>query len=158
MPVPNQEPRKSQMPPRQTAPAQTQHRLPEVRYFENETLRPELLDEEALRVGQALADQGLKSAQLRRFYGDVLGLRRRFETESGVVPPEQRESIFQEILPEFRLLRAKAYYAHKRKIIPDVMKQFVQQHVDAVKTSKDFLAFCRHFEAVVAYHYFFAKE
>lgn len=134
--------------------------LPEARYFDNGRLRPELLDAEAEQVGRRLAEAGLDSAQLRRFYGDVLGLRRRFEVRSAGRPLNERDSIFAEILPEFRMLRAKAYYANRRsdKILPEVMKTFIQNHVRAVKTWQDFLAFCRHFEAVVAFHYAFAKK
>lgn len=132
--------------------------LPEVKYYENGKLRPELLDEEAMEVGKLLAGSGLRRAQLRRFYGDVLVLRRRFEIASAGTPIEERESVFQEILPEFRLLKAKAFYANKRKILPIEMKNFLERHVRAVKTWEDFHAFCRHFEAVVAFHYAFAKE
>ncbi|GIU76162.1 MAG: hypothetical protein KatS3mg004_3249 [Bryobacteraceae bacterium] len=135
--------------------------LPEVKYHDNNgKLRPELLDEEAMQVGKALADAGLESAQLRRFYGDVLSLRRRFEIRSAGMEPDKQESVFADILPEFRMLRAKAFYANKRneRILPAVMKDFIQRHVNAVKNAKDFLAFCRHFEAVVAYHYAFAKK
>ena len=46
MPVPDQGPRGTQPPPRQTHQAQGQNLLPQVKYFENDKLRPELLDEE----------------------------------------------------------------------------------------------------------------
>lgn len=134
--------------------------LPAVKYHENEKLRPDLLDGDAEQVGKALAAAGLQSAQLRRFYGDVLNLRRRFELRSAGQDISRREEAFQEILPEFRMLRAKAYYANKRSknILPDVMKKFMENHVREVKTWKDFLAFCRHFEAVVAFHYAFSEK
>jgi len=141
--------------------AAQQSALPSVKYFnESGKLRPELLDDEAMAVGEALANAGLESAQLRRFYGDVVSLRRRFEIRSAGAPLNERASLFADILPEFRLLRAKAYYANRRseKILPKVMKDFIQQHVDAVHSWQDFLAFCRHFEAVVAFHYAFSKK
>lgn len=162
MPAPNQPVgRPGQQPPRQQAAAAQGSVLPAVRYFDEKgKLRPELLDEEAMRVGEALARAELESAQLRRFYGDVLSLRRRFEIRSAGAPLSQRADIFADILPEFRLLRAKVFYANKRskKILPDEMKIFIQRHVDAVKSWQDFLAFCRHFEAVVAFHYAFSKK
>lgn len=134
--------------------------LPKVQYFEDGKLRPALLDSEAEQVGRALAEAGLQSAQLRRFYGDVLNLRRRFELHSTGLDPARCDAAFQDILPEFRMLRAKAFYANKRseKILPRVMKQFVENHVKAVNSWKDFMAFCRHFEAVVAFHYAFAEK
>jgi len=154
MPIPQKRPGSTGQPAQQA-------QLPPVQYFTPDgKLRPELLDEEAQKVGQILADAGLEKAQMRRFYGDVLSLRRRFEIDSAGRGPGERESSFQEILPEFRMLRAKAYYANKRSsaILPDEMRRFVDQHCNSVKNSRDFLAFCRHFEAVVAYHYTFAKK
>lgn len=161
MPAPNLPGNRGGQPPRAPQPAAQQSALPAVKYFDEKgKLRPELLDQEAMQVGEALARAELESAQLRRFYGDVLSLRRRFEIRSAGVPLNQRADIFADILPEFRLLRAKAFYANKRskKILPDEMKNFIQRHVDAVKTWQDFLAFCRHFEAVVAFHYAFSRK
>ncbi|MCS7042802.1 MAG: type III-A CRISPR-associated protein Csm2 [Bryobacteraceae bacterium] len=160
MPAPNQP---TGRPPQAAAQGQAAggHALPPVKYFnEHGKLRPELLDSEAQEVGEALAKAGLESAQLRRFYGDVLSLRRRFEIRAAGAPFAERDSIFEDILPEFRMLRAKAFYANKRsdKILPAVMKEFIQRHVQAVKTWQDFQAFCRHFEAVVAFHYAFSKK
>lgn len=158
-------PRQSNAHPRQSPPrggggGEQGANLPPVKYSENGNLRPELLDKEAEEVGRKLADAGLQSAQLRRFYGDVLNLRRRFELRSAGQDQAKRDAAFQEILPEFRMLRAKAYYANKRSrtILPDVMKTFVENHVRAVQSWKDFLAFCRHFEAVVAFHYAFSER
>jgi len=160
MPGPNVAGNRGSQPPQRPQGAAPPSALPAVKYFnENGKLRPELLDEEAMKVGEALANAGLEPAQLRRFYGDVVSLRRRFEIRSAGVPLSERASVFADILPEFRLLRAKAYYANKRseKILPRVMKDFIQQHVQAVKNWQDFVAFCRHFEAVVAFHYAFKK-
>lgn len=161
MPAPNAPGNRGSQPQQRPPAAAQQAALPAVKYFnENGKLRPELLDEEAMIVGQALANAGLESAQLRRFYGDVVSLRRRFEIRSAGAPLSERPSVFADILPEFRLLRAKAFYANKRseKILPKVMKDFIQQHVQAVQSWQDFLAFCRHFEAVVAFHYAFSKK
>lgn len=161
MPAPSHPGNRGGQPARAPQPAAQQSALPPVKYFDEKgKLRPELLDEEAMQVGEALARAELESAQLRRFYGDVLSLRRRFEIRSAGVPLSQRADVFADILPEFRLLRAKAFYANKRskKILPDEMKNFIQRHVDAVKSWQDFLAFCRHFEAVVAFHYAFSKK
>lgn len=161
MPAPSHPGNRGGQPARTPQPAAQQSALPPVKYFDEKgKLRPELLDEEAMQVGEALARAELESAQLRRFYGDVLSLRRRFEIRSAGVPLSQRADVFADILPEFRLLRAKAFYANKRskKILPDEMKNFIQRHVDAVKSWQDFLAFCRHFEAVVAFHYAFSKK
>ena len=135
-------------------------RLPEVKYFTPEgNLRPELVDEEARQVGQALAN-GIKASQLRRFYADVLALRRRFEQEAAGKPTSEWQRVFESVLPEFKMLRAKTFYAHKRSatICPAEMKEFIDRHVGAVSGWNQFLAFCRHFEAVVAYHKYLTPE
>ncbi len=160
MPAPNAPGNRGPQPRQRPPAAAQQAALPAVKYFdENGKLRPELLDDEAEKVGKALADAKLQSAQLRRFYGDVMNLRRRFELRAAGQGAEKCDEAFRDILPEFRMLRAKAYYANKRgSILPDVMKKFVESHVRAVATWKDFMAFCRHFEAVVAFHHAFAEK
>lgn len=160
MPAPNQPVgRPGQQPPRQQAAAAQGNALPAVKYFDQEgKLRPELLDQEAMQVGEALAKAELERAQLRRFYSDVLALKRYFELRSAGLDMHRRDEAFSEIYAQFRMLKARAYYACQRKVIPGVMKEFIQNHVGAVRTWKDFLAFCRHFEAVVAFHYAFSKK
>jgi CRISPR-associated protein Csm2 len=125
-------------------------------------LRPALLDEEAEQVGRKLAEEKLERTQLRRFYNDVLSLKRRFEMETvrekAKGTPSTADEIFRRIEPELRLLRAKAYYANRRKVLPDIMKTFIDQHIRKISGAKDFQAFCKHFEAVVAFHYAYSKE
>lgn len=136
-----------------------------ITYFENGLLKPHLLDEEALVVAESLVSESLgrnkmKASQLRRFYDDVLSLRRRLDLESGT-DLTQRERSFSAIRAEFKMLKAKAVYAWGRdqgKTFPLPMLQFVINHVHAVKSARDFDAFCKHFQAVVAYHKFYVKE
>ena len=59
------------------------------------------------------------------------------------------------------MLKAKAVYANGRDrghTFPNEMLQFVVSHVHGVKTARDFDAFCRHFQAVVAFHKFYAPK
>lgn len=130
-----------------------------VMYFTAEgNLREALVDQEAEEQGKAL--QTVAPAQLRRYYEDVLNLRRRLEHESANVAGADPEKIWQKLRPEFRMLRAKAYYAHKRseKVFTKDFRDFIETHVRSVETLREFLAFCRHFEAVVAFHKVYAKE
>jgi CRISPR-associated protein Csm2 len=131
----------------------------EVRYFTKEgNLSASLLEQEAEQTAKAL--QRMKSSQLRRFYDDVVSLRRRLDLEAGA-GQGGRDAAFDMLRAEFKMLKAKAAYANRRdegKTFPDEMLQFVVNHVHAVKTARDFEAFCRHFQAVVAFHKYFAKE
>ncbi len=130
-----------------------------VKYFDDKgNLRVELVDREAEEQARGLKD--VRTSQLRRYYEDVLGLRRRLEYELANRTGVDEEAGFAALRPEFKMLRAKAYYANKRsaKVFPEEFKQFFERHVQSVETAKQFRAFCKHFEAVVAFHKVYAKE
>ncbi len=135
---------------------QTQQNDPpnEQKYFRDDgTLDPDLLETRAEQVAQSLR---IKPTQLRRFYDDVLRIRQRLETASGT-DATQREQTFEHLRAEFKMLKAKAAYAHGRdeRMFPEELLQFFIDHTASVKTAKDFDAFCRHFQAVVAFHRFY---
>ncbi len=128
-----------------------------VKYFEGKVLNDKLLDEEAERVAGQL--RGVASSQLRRFYEDVLSLSRRLALEAERSGNAARQQAFARLRPEFKMLKAKAVYTYgradnksKRDFQP--LMQFFVDHVAAVKSVEDFDAFCKHFQAVVAFHKF----
>ena len=127
-----------------------------VQYYKDGVLKEELVDQEAEAVAKELALARLANTQLRRYYEDVLALRRRLEHESANNGNGDREKVFARLRPEFKLMRAKAFYANKRsaQTFPDRLREFFEDHTASVKTVKDFEAFCKHFEAVVAFHRF----
>lgn len=87
----------------------------------------------------------LTSAQIRRFYGEVLSL----EEKINEIPD------FEVMRPHVKLLKSKAAYAanpNNRKI-PDSFRDFIFQMVDSIQDKKDFKAFKTIFEAVVGYFY-----
>ncbi len=133
--------------------------LPPVRYFEDagkSVLRSALVNEEAEQVAKLIKD-GVRNSQLRRFYENVCDIERRLGYEA-VRRKLRREELFVEFLPEFKMLRAKAYYAAKRKVIPSTLCKFFENHVAAVSNYRDFEAFLKHFQAVVAFHRYHGKE
>ncbi len=134
-----------------------------VAYFEGQgeaaTIRAALLDEEAKRVALQLAD--MAKTQLRRYYNQVLSLQRRLDlTSEKLGGPDRREEAFRRIYPDFLMLKAKAHYAHGRSatIFPRTLLEFFVNHTHSVKNARDFDAFCRHFQAVVAFHQYFGKK
>jgi len=135
-------------------------RSPErVRYFDEKmNLREALVDEEA--EAEAKRIEAMSHSQLRRYYGEVLAIRRRLEHESNNRVNVSRAEVFAALRPEFKMLRAKAYYANgrDRRTFPNEMKEFIEKHVASVSTDRDFDAFCRHFEAVVAFHKVYGKD
>lgn len=129
-----------------------------VRYFaEDGALSPELLDQEAEARAKQLSK--VSKTQLRRFFEHVLALDRRLRLEGEAGGAEKREHAFQTMRAEFKMLKAKAVYAHGRddRQFPKEFLQFFIDHVNAVNHAKDFDAFCRHFEAVVAFHKFYGE-
>ena len=132
-----------------------------VNYWDGDRLSQKLVDEEAEQWAQKL--KGVAASQLRRFYEHVLSLERRLDMEAERSGPGRREEIFGRLLPEFKMLKAKAYYAHARakgreKEKMEGLRQFFIIHVAAVQRLRDFEAFTKHFQAVVAFHKFFAES
>jgi CRISPR type III-A-associated protein Csm2 len=130
-----------------------------VTYFDGAGIRPALLDEEARQL--AVDIRNVKKTQLRRYYNGVIQLRRRLEqlaqNETG---PDAREKAFERLRAEFKLFKARAHYAHARdgRMFPQRLLQFFVDHTDAVKTVRDFDAFCQHFQAVVGFHQYYGRD
>lgn len=124
-----------------------------VTYYQNDKLAPELMDSEAEAVAQRL--QSVTTTQLRRFYEDVLNLRQRLPLDA-----KKAEAIWEHLRTDFKMLKAKAVYANGRsdKTFPQELLQFFIDHVHSVQTVKDFEAFCKHFQAVVAFHRYFREQ
>ncbi|MBK8908690.1 MAG: type III-A CRISPR-associated protein Csm2 [Rhodospirillales bacterium] len=107
--------------------------------------RAELFDAEARDAARALVK--FEPTQLRRFYSVVSALRNEAKGDPDF-PDDQ-------IKARLALLKAHAHYSWARdsKKIPRYFLQFIDMHVNAVRTRNDFLlGFAPHFEAVVAYH------
>ena len=126
-------------------------RLPEPRpieYFAKAAptaLNPQLVDDDARKLAEEIGD--VPASQIRRFYADVSAFDRRLAAD----PKMPKEAI----QAQMGLLKAKAAYARGRKTITEPMLQFFVDHAAAVKDRKDFDAFRRVFEAVIAYHKFY---
>ena len=128
-----------------------------VRYFDaGGNLRAELVDEEAMECAKKFRE--ISSSQLRRFYEHVTGLRRRLDE----CPDNERSGEFEKLRPEFKMLKAKAAYTASRdnraRTALQPLLQFFIDHTAAVATERDFRAFCKHFEAVIAFHKFYAEK
>lgn len=128
-------------------------------YFDGRSVRPALLDEEARKLAKEIS--GVKTTQLRRFYNSVVQLQRRLDQLAEKQPGSNgREAAFEQLRAEFKLLKARAHYAHARseKMFPKPLLQFFVDHSHAVKTVRDFDAFCQHFQAVVGFHQYYGED
>src|SRR5579875_2351741 len=119
------------------------------RYFKDkETPRPEIFDKDAREAGEKLAE--IPPSQLRRFYAEVMTLKRQLELTSA--PPLTDEAI----RARLHLLKARAAYTlarHKNDTAYQELARFFTLHAESVQGRDDFLhGFQPYFEAVIAYH------
>lgn len=127
-------------------------------YYEKDgkTMKTEWVDKEASAVAKKLVAMdcngrpdrnNIKSSQLRKFYADVKSLERTWNYQKG------SDEAFAGILPQIKILKAKAAYAQGRGVVPPAFSKWIAQHVDAINNPADFKAFLLHFEAVVGFCY-----
>jgi CRISPR-associated protein Csm2 len=120
------------------------------------------MDSEAEEIGRKLAiEDGLKPTQLRRYYDDIQNLRARLDrltqelSKSLGEEKKARSLAFERLRSDFKMLKAKAAYAHGRKLIPERLLAFFINHVHSVSSAEDFEVFFKHFQAVLAFHKFY---
>ena len=166
---PNQPGRSNERSPRRPQDSQPQRgpggggQLPtpnKVAYFKGEdkkVLDPELLDERSIEWAQKfIASQTpLKTAQMRRFYDDLKAIERKIMAGKD---SQEQEANFKRDWSLVVMFKAKAVYAEKRRVSPREFTQFIFDHVASIRDLKDFKAFIKVFEAVVAFHKFFSPE
>jgi len=86
--------------------------------------------------------KSLSSTQIRKFYEEVLNLKAQYDNGKD----------FREILPYFKMLKAKANVAYERDVINTNFKIFIEKNIDYVGSDEErFKIFCTFFEAIVAY-------
>lgn len=127
-----------------------------VKYYKDDTkkiLDPELLDKEAR--DNALSFKDLKSTQMRRFYDEIKAIERKIMTGKDT---RACQANFERDRALIVMFKAKSVYAEKRKVAPRAFTQFMFNHVASIHELADFKAFVKVFEAVVAFHKFFAKD
>lgn len=139
-----------------TKPLELPKARPVVYFKQDHSLVEELVDAYARKQAEELVE--LAPTQLRRFYEHVLSIKRRLDLAAN--NPVEREREFSKLRPEFKLLKAKAVYAYGRNHHKEYYKalaEFFISHTESVKKAADFEAFCKHFEAVIAFHKFYAE-
>ena len=129
----------------------------EIEYYDGEYIKSDLFSDEAEKIVKCFLlkftnndgrdrkgrpRKKLSSTQIRKFYEEVLNLKAQHENGKS----------FKEILPYFKMLKAKANVAYERDVINTNFKIFIEKNVDYVGDEEEkFKVFCTFFEAVVAY-------
>ncbi|MEW6488319.1 MAG: type III-A CRISPR-associated protein Csm2 [Thermodesulfobacteriota bacterium] len=147
-------------PPQGSRPQLEATQLPtpqKVNYFSRAGVMDDaLVDVKAQEWAERIRD--LKSTQMRRFFGEVKAIERQVDLAVG--QGAEREAAFGAQRARFAMLKAKVLYAKGRlkRDMPDGFVQFVVDHTHSVHSHDEFKAFVKHFEAVVGFHKFFAKD
>ena len=89
-----------------------------------------------------------KTTQIRKYYNFCMRLKTRVGNS---YTKEKQVLSFEKLKVELESLKYFVYDAHKRDKVTSVFKEFIEKNVDAIKDNEDFLAFVKHFEAVMAY-------
>jgi len=113
-----------------------------------------LLDELAEQQAENL--DKINSSQLRRFFGEIKDLYRRFEARAAA-PDTDPATIYKEsIEPPFKMVRSKVSYATRSSgasRVPDDFAKFLSDGIKQVNDHEQFRLFVKHFEAVVGFMY-----
>lgn len=124
---------------------------------EKRVLRTELLDEKAKKWATDFlsSEVKLKTTQLRRFYDELKTIERKILIGKEI---SEWNRNFDRDRALIVMLKAKALYAEKRKNSPREFTEFIFDHVASLEEFRDFQAFLKVFEAVVAFHRYFSDD
>jgi CRISPR-associated protein Csm2 len=99
----------------------------------------------------------IPASQLRRFFGEVKELFRRFNSQTAANPSKDEEEIYRQFIePQFRMIRSKVAYTVGRQgssSVPREFADFLSEGIKKVTSAKNFRRFVLHFEAVVGFMY-----
>lgn len=123
-------------------------------YFDAEgNLNSELVSAEKVEpLIQNMADEGLTTGQLRRFFQHCRGVETHLKSGA---------ASWSQLRPKFEFLAAAAADAYGKvpPKVPSLFYSFIRRNVDSVKTENDFLkGFLPHFEALVGFGSLYIKK
>lgn len=117
------------------------------------SINPDLFSDIAEKIAKDIADEKQgnlnKATQIRKFYDEVV----RFDSML-----KENTDEFENILPYFKMLNAKAAYAMGRGLISQKFKDFIADGVRQVNDWQDFTVFAGLFESFMGYYKFYDKQ
>lgn len=115
-----------------------------------EKLRPEILDALALEVAKALANTGINSNQLRRFFNQIRSIERGISNQHS----------FEAAKAEIVALKSAAAYQVGRGLVREDFKRFIDRNVDlSLRQECDFTrGFISHFAAVLGFFVYLTRN
>ena len=123
---------------------------------EKTVLDRSLVDQKAAEWARDFVENhriALKTTQMRRFYDELKAIERKIMADKDM---EGQKRNFQRDRALIAMFKAKALYAQMREVCPPSFTQFIFDHDASINDLKDFKAFLKVFEAVVAFHKYLA--
>lgn len=110
---------------------------------EKKVMRPEYIIKYPKEIVEELKQDKNKnkSSQLRKYYEFVIRIKDRLR---------QTNTSYEEMKSEIGRLIPFAEYALTRGKVSDYFQKFISKNVTAIHDEKDFMAFAKHFEAIIA--------
>lgn len=139
----------------------------DMRYYDqNGNVNLELFSSLARQIGEDLVkkksrkfkgkgDVDISTTQIRRFFDDVKAIKHYLDQFRD---KKKREEAFGRKLPEIMMMKAKVTYARGRDAVTDEFKNFIEKNISAIKSPRDFEVFCKFFEAVYGYFYYYSPK
>jgi len=118
--------------------------------------RPESELFDTLAEQQADQLERINSSQLRRFFGEIKDLYRRFNALTAGKNDQEKKDIYRtHIEPLFKMVRSKVSYATRagQSKVPRSFAEFLETGIAKVQNPEDYRRFVLHLEAVVGFMY-----
>lgn len=140
----------------------------EISYYDpSGQVKPELFSSEAEQTARDLVNKKdtsskgrgtveIGNTQMRKFFDDIKAIQHYISQ----FQDKEREEAFRRKLPEIMMINAKVTYARGRDAVTDEFKKFIQKHINTavIKSLRDFEVFCKFFEAVYGYFYYYTPK
>lgn len=143
--------RSSSHPPRSQEQPRDQSAKP---LFDPKRPESELFD--TLAEQQADQLERINSSQLRRFFGEIKDLYRRFNALTAGKNDHEKQDIYRRLIePLFKMVRSKVSYATRagQSKVPRSFAEFLEAGIAKVQNHEDYRRFVLHLEAVVGFMY-----
>lgn len=126
-------------------------------YFDPSCSDTELFDSLAERQCDAFTNSRINSSQLRRFFGEIKDLYRRFDALTAAKPAEEQERVYRKTIePLFKMVRSKVSYATRaggQSKLDGNFAQMLSVGIAKVDGPEQFRRYVLHLEAVVGFMY-----
>lgn len=113
---------------------------------EKEKLNPDYVVIYAKTIASLIEQEGNNKAnkrtQIRKYYDYCIRIKDKMQ---------HKKNDFSYVEADFAALLAKVSYAKSRSTVSNIFVDFIKDNINVVQDAKDFRAFIKHFEAIIAF-------